>query len=102
MAPLLFNVFNNDVDKEIECALSRFEADPKLRGAVDTCEGWDAIQRVLDKLEKWNHVDIRRSNEANYKVYLGHGNLNINTGWEMKGLRAALPRRTWGWMKSWI
>ena len=27
----------------------------------------------------------------------------INTGWGMKGLRAALPRRTWGcwWMKSW-
>jgi len=26
----------------------------------------------------------------------------INTGWGMKGLRAALPRRTWGywWMKS--
>ena len=28
---------------------------------------------------------------------------SINTGWAMKVLRAALPRRTWGywWMKSW-
>ena len=28
---------------------------------------------------------------------------DINTGWGMKGWRAALPRRTWGywWVKSW-
>jgi len=28
---------------------------------------------------------------------------SINTGWGMKGLRAALARRTWGywWMKNW-
>jgi len=28
---------------------------------------------------------------------------DIDTSWMMKGLRAALPRRSWGywWMKSW-
>ena len=43
LAPILFNIFINDIDSEIECILS------KLWGAVNTPEGWDAIQRDLNK-----------------------------------------------------
>ncbi|KAJ7408001.1 hypothetical protein WISP_123647 [Willisornis vidua] len=42
----------NNTDSEIECALSEFAADMKLSNAVDTTEGWDAVQEKLDKLEK--------------------------------------------------
>ena len=46
----LFNIFINDTDSGINCTLSKIVIDANLCSAVDMVEGWDAIQRNLDRL----------------------------------------------------
>ena len=65
---ILFNIFINDLDEEIESSLSNFADDTKLGRVADTLEGFATIQHDLDRPESWTGRNLMRFNKSKCRV----------------------------------
>ena len=61
---ILFNIFVSDTDSGTECSLSKFTNDTKPCGELSTLEGRNAIQRDLNRLERWACANVMRFNKV--------------------------------------
>ncbi|KAJ7405907.1 hypothetical protein WISP_136847 [Willisornis vidua] len=74
-APLLLVHINILVSSKIRQIPSKFADDRKLRGAVDSFEGREALQRDLDRLEDWAVTNHSKFTTRMCRIpYLGWGN----------------------------
>ncbi|GAB0179328.1 mitochondrial enolase superfamily member 1 [Grus japonensis] len=73
--PILLSNFINGLDDGAECTISKFADDTKLGRMGDTPEGLAAIQRDLNRLEKWAGTSLIKFNKGKFKVlHLGRNN----------------------------
>ncbi|GAB0186346.1 hypothetical protein GRJ2_001099900 [Grus japonensis] len=70
-----------------ECTVSKFADDTKLGGLVDTLDACAAIQKDLDRLEKWADKDPMKFNRGKRKV--------LPLGKRHTICKAALQKKTW-------
>ncbi|KAK4816474.1 hypothetical protein QYF61_017226 [Mycteria americana] len=68
LVPIPFNIFINDLDDGTECTLSKFADDAKLGEVADMSQGHAAMQRDLDRLEKWTDRKLIKFNKGKCQV----------------------------------
>ncbi|KAK4830942.1 hypothetical protein QYF61_014401 [Mycteria americana] len=89
---VLFNIFINSLDDGTECTLCKFADDTKLGGVADTPDDGTAIQRNLDRLEKWANRNLMKFKEKCKVLHLDRNNPRHQDMLEVTQLEKQLGR----------
>ncbi|KAF7239045.1 RNA-directed DNA polymerase from mobile element jockey [Varanus komodoensis] len=68
LGPVLFNIFINDLDEQVQGKIIRFADDTKLGGIANTLEDRMKIQGDLHKLEHWAETNRMKFDKDNCHV----------------------------------
>ena len=86
LGPLLFLIYINDLDMDIESTILKFADDTKLGGLANSWEATRVIQEDLNKIHEWAETWQMKFNITKCKV-IHVGNKNIRQDYFMGGTK---------------